>query len=269
LWKASEEDVFPIRKADKQEDTTFLEGGLNVQSRSSSKHVNKLIIRNDERRVLAVATKSKDENEDVMTYQVFACVPVVRKQKPAKKTKNSRTSLYHWAELQVPVAPNSDEKLTMGVWDGKDFKPTYQFDLKQQRRRASITMVTTEADDDLDEPRTPATVAKMAKSGNAWRVTALPNMMDPCLLLCFAATIEDVKEWKPYTADDDSSSDEEQLESLRSLAFAMSSMLSKSTRSGDGVADGVKEEIPSSPMPALGAMVGGPRKARSNSGRAA
>lgn len=195
ILSSTEDDCYPILRSDGRR---AFSNGLNVKIKpSKKKKENKLILRDDDKRFIAVCSKEALENGFI--YKIFSCRPILPGQKPAKKTSNSRMGLYEWAEV---VGAPCALQYPMCVWDGTSFVPSYVGKRGISSRRFIF-----------EQANRPAGL--MERTRNNWKIEVAPNM-DPCLILLFAAIVDDLNQ-----------EEREQIpqQSLRDVAMIMSGMM--------------------------------------------
>lgn len=195
ILSSTEDDCYPILRSDGRR---AFSNGLNVKIKpSKKKKENKLILRDDDKRFIAVCSKEALENGFI--YKIFSCRPILPAQKPAKKTSNSRMGLYEWAEV---VGAPCALQYPMCVWDGTSFVPSYVGKRGISSRRFIF-----------EQANRPAGL--MERTRNNWKIEVAPNM-DPCLILLFAAIVDDLNQ-----------EEREQIpqQSLRDVAMIMSGMM--------------------------------------------
>lgn len=199
LLASANDDCYSVRRTDGKR---AFSNGLNIKIKSSkTKKENKLILRDDDKRFIAVC--SKEALETGFIYRIFSCRPMLSGQKAAKKTSNSRMGLYEWAE--VIGAPHA-MLYPMCVWDGTNYKSTYLGKRGISSRRFIF-----------EKANRPAGL--MERTQDKWKVEVAPNM-DPCLLLLFAAILDDLNQHEQEILPQ---------QSLRDVAMLMSTMMAKSS----------------------------------------
>jgi hypothetical protein len=213
LLASKEDDCYAIRRTD---GGRAFSNGLNIKIKpSKKKKENKLILRDDDKRFIAVCSKESLETGGFI-YRIFSCRPMLPGQKPAKKTSNSRMGLYEWAEV---VGAPHDLHYPMCVWDGANYEPTYIAKRGISSRRFIF-----------EKANRPAGL--MERTQDQWKVEVAPNM-DPCLLLLFAAIADDLNQHEKESAPQPS---------LRDVAMLVNGMMADSTYLFNRNPDKVKVE---------------------------
>jgi hypothetical protein len=97
--------------------------GLNIRIKSPNSENNKIILRDDAKRVFAVCSRGMSENcTNSFQYKILTTLPCHVGQKPAKRTQNSRTCFYDWAEVRG--SPRSI-RYVLKCKDGKEYSCTW------------------------------------------------------------------------------------------------------------------------------------------------
>jgi len=240
LWSA----VFDNAPITQHEDSGMVfESGINVKMKLSG-NKRKLILRNDERKVMTVCNRETVEN-GCTAYRIYACRPILFKQRPAKKTSNSRMGLYEWAEvIALPCASS----FSINIWNGSTFVPHYMFDMK--------CSVPASKDGGPDSKPSPwayhhsvrtldgETVMSIAHSRTGvqyeieeYEIEIQPQV-DPCLMICFSTIIDDAiinMGNRPSRRMPPALQSEHGETSLQELAQNMSAMMANSNVTGSFV----------------------------------
>jgi hypothetical protein len=203
LLASSNDDCYSVRRTDGRR---AFSNGLNIKIKPSKrKKENKLILRDDDKRFIAVC--SKEALETGFIYRIFSCRPILSGQKAAKKTSNSRMGLYEWAEV---IGSPHAMLYPMCIWDGTNYKSTYLGKRGISSRRFIF-----------EKANRPAGL--MERTQDKWKVEVAPNM-DPCLLLLFAAILDDLNQHEQEIPPQ---------QSLRDVAMLMSSLMTKTSSKCD------------------------------------
>jgi hypothetical protein len=213
LLASKKDDSYPIRRTD---GGLAFSNGLNIKIKpSQKKKENKLILRDDDKRFIALCSKGALETGGFI-YRIYSCRPILPGQKAAKKTSNSRMRLYEWAE--VSGTPH-EQHYRMRVWDGNNFEPIYIAKRGVSSRRFIFSKANLAA-------------GLMERTLDQWKVEVAPNM-DPCLLLLFAAIVDDLNQSEQESVPQPS---------LRDVAMLVKGMIADSRYQFDESGDLKKED---------------------------
>jgi hypothetical protein len=151
--------------------------GLNIRIKSPNYENNKIILRDDAKRVFTVCSREiSEKSADSFQYKILTTSPCCEGQKPAKRTQNSRTCFYDWAE--VHGSPRSI-RYVLSCRDGNEYSCT--------RHSLSNQFL-------FDKTGTPCGSMEqlpLDTDKKSWRLTVHKGI-NPCLLIVFALITNDL-----------------------------------------------------------------------------